>query len=221
MNPNSTWHDDDSGQCDADDANPLNDPDCGRWGNDLYFNWENQNPSIPNENWVHLLARGWSVVPPKNFVLANGNQNPCNTNTQCFTDTFNQPKQLATSSVDFLLMTDTRQWLQSFGYRGRVAKLRQPASCGSRFQRRPDGEATAPRKSRNSHARAVGQHRTEFEEPCDLRHADSSSLRVSVSASDYESAMKANSVFIRFPRHDRGKRSGRSGEWFHSRRMPL
>ena len=32
--------------------------------------------------------------------------NSCNTNTQCFTDTFTQPQQLATSSVDFLLMTD-------------------------------------------------------------------------------------------------------------------
>ena len=108
VDPASNWHDDlddQNDRCDANGADPLNDIDCGRCDDNLYFDWSHF-PSVGNDNWNHLLSRGWSVVPSQNLVLSPGTSNPCSQPTQCYTDTFNQPKNLNAGSVDLLLMTD-------------------------------------------------------------------------------------------------------------------
>lgn len=53
------------------------DPACGREGNDEFFD-ANYAPSKPEPTWIHMLARGWSVVGADNFVLpGEAATNPC------------------------------------------------------------------------------------------------------------------------------------------------
>jgi hypothetical protein len=112
VDPQSSWCSNSDDWSDFDPSRPdsLNDPYCGQQGNNLFFNWSETgtSPSTPNSNWNKLLARGWSVVPAQDYYLPPSTEaNPCNTGTQCFTDTFNQPAQTRLSSVDLLFVTDT------------------------------------------------------------------------------------------------------------------
>jgi hypothetical protein len=63
----------------TDDPANLYDVACGQAGNDTYFLWENP-PDVPTPLWIGMLARGWKVLSPDNYVLP-GTQgvatNPC------------------------------------------------------------------------------------------------------------------------------------------------
>ena len=56
---------------------PFVDPMCGQSGNDVYFD-PTQVPSVPTDNWIQLLDRGWNVLNPANFYLPTTVvSNPC------------------------------------------------------------------------------------------------------------------------------------------------
>lgn len=47
--------------------NPLRDQECGHRGNSRYFN--SNNNSVPTDNFLGLLDRGWFIFPEHNFFL--------------------------------------------------------------------------------------------------------------------------------------------------------
>lgn len=49
---------------------------CGTSGNGAFWN-SDVNPSAPTDNFVQLIANGWSVMKPLNFVLEAGVRNMC------------------------------------------------------------------------------------------------------------------------------------------------
>ncbi len=63
---------------------PENDPgfnpvdiECGKRGNDYFFN-SNVTPSAPKAPFTGLLARGWKVLGPENYILPRDvRENPC------------------------------------------------------------------------------------------------------------------------------------------------
>ncbi len=63
------------------------DPLDGQAGNGLYFD-STQTPSVPQQAYNDLLARGWKVVPPANFYLPDATvTNPCPPPTETATAT--------------------------------------------------------------------------------------------------------------------------------------
>lgn len=55
----------------------LNDPLCGRTGNDEFFN-SRFDPSVPSANWQALLQRGWKPLEIDNYSLMQSTpNNPC------------------------------------------------------------------------------------------------------------------------------------------------
>jgi hypothetical protein len=60
----------------------LSDPMCGAGGsNDTTFFDGNQIPSTPSQAYLDMLARGWSVVAPENYLLPSTETNPCTTSS--------------------------------------------------------------------------------------------------------------------------------------------
>jgi len=53
------------------------DPMCGRQGNSMWFDYT-QDPPTPTANYNNLLARGWKVLTPENYLLPGQEDNPCN-----------------------------------------------------------------------------------------------------------------------------------------------
>lgn len=59
------------------DRGDVDDPLCGEQGNSLYFD-STKDPSVPQSAYKDLLARGWRVLQPDNFVLPGQvSKNPC------------------------------------------------------------------------------------------------------------------------------------------------
>lgn len=60
------------------DTNRNEAVECGRiQGPDKYFFDPATVPSTPGQGYNYLLATGWTPVPAQNFVLQNGEVNPC------------------------------------------------------------------------------------------------------------------------------------------------
>lgn len=60
-------------------ADPLAaaaDVECGRQGNDRYFDY-NTVPSTPKTKWYELLERGWKPLENSNFHFPEAAENPC------------------------------------------------------------------------------------------------------------------------------------------------
>jgi hypothetical protein len=61
-----------------DNPDDVDDPLCGRQGNSLFFD-SNQDPPEPQSAYYDLLARGWKVLAPENYLLPETDEpNPCN-----------------------------------------------------------------------------------------------------------------------------------------------
>lgn len=61
------------------DPNDMNDISCGKMGNDLYFDYKSD-PPAPQPAYEDLLARGWKVLTPDNYMIPDlSAENPCNT----------------------------------------------------------------------------------------------------------------------------------------------
>ena len=95
---------------DLEDAS-LHDSACGKGGRDFFFD-PDQDPSAPREAWLRLIARGWRVIGPENYVLPKEmGKNPCVKpdvgSGECFTERFTQPAWGGENSVDILFVTDS------------------------------------------------------------------------------------------------------------------
>jgi hypothetical protein len=59
-------------------ASTVAEPECGVLRSDpYYFTPGTNNSSVPTAKYNELLARGWKPVAPANFVLPEGQTNPC------------------------------------------------------------------------------------------------------------------------------------------------
>lgn len=60
------------------DGHDGSDPQCGKQGNSMYFN-SNNNPPTPTSTYFGLLDRGWEALTPWNYLLPEWDgENPCN-----------------------------------------------------------------------------------------------------------------------------------------------
>lgn len=81
-----------------------NDPECGKSGNDRYFD-STQNPPEPQQAYLDLQSRGWMPLAPNNYLLPDDKiENPCAGEVPIITDVI--VENITSNSVTLTWTTD-------------------------------------------------------------------------------------------------------------------